>query len=416
MRSLAQAGGRAIRRMQSNSVIHVDPVEDHLKRKLRQHFRDLGFSKAEDGSLLLPGSEKEHVRQLHAAQRNDRVSGNLKFISECGEKLLSHFANGRQIDPSKIKLRLIRVPQRGVHAEIFRLASLTWSVPVSLGFGRRMRYLVWDDHHDKLVGIFALGDPVFNLNVRDKLIGWTATDRKDRLVSILDAYVLGAIPPYNMLLGGKAVACAIRSMDVFEDFAKTYGGSTGIISGKSKIAKLLAVTTSSSMGRSSIYNRLKLGKQTYFRSIGYTTGWGHFHINDHLFTEMRKFLRLRGHRYADEHSFGQGPNWRLRTIRAAIGELGLNQAVLKHGIRREVFYAPFGANAPEVMRTGEGSLDTSNLLTVAEIGDLARERWMVPRSKRRDEFRAWERQRILDLVHGSDRRTASDVADIAAAG
>jgi hypothetical protein len=200
MRSSAQAGDRAIRQMQSNSVIHVDPVEDHLKRKLRQHFRDLGFSKAEDGSLVLPGSEKEHVRRLHAAQRNDRVSGNLRFITENGDKLLSHFADGRKIDPSKIKLRLIRVQQRGVPAEIFRLASLTWSVPVSLGFGRRMRYLVWDDHHDKLVGIFALGDPVFNLSVRDKLIGWSATDRKERLVSILDAYVLGAVPPYNMLL------------------------------------------------------------------------------------------------------------------------------------------------------------------------------------------------------------------------
>jgi hypothetical protein len=219
-----------------------------------------------------------------------------------------------------------------------------------------------------------------------------------------------------MLLGGKAVACAIRSTDVFQDFAKTYGGSTGIISGKSKIAKLLAVTTSSSMGRSSIYNRLKLSDETYFRSIGYTTGWGHFHINDYLFTEMRKFLRLRGHRYADEHGYGQGPNWRLRTIRAAIGELGLNEAVLKHGIRREVFYAPFGANAAEIMRTGQGTLDTSNLLTVAQIGDLARERWMVPRAERRDEFRAWERQGILDLVHGSGRVTASDVTDIAAAG
>lgn len=401
--------------MQSNSVIHVDPVEDHLKRKLRQHFRELGFSKAEDGSLVLPGAEKEHVRRLHSAQRNDRVASNLKFINERGEKLLPHFADGKHLDPSKIKLRLIRVPQRGVHAEIFRLASLTWSVPVSLGFGRRMRYLVWDDHHDKLVGIFALGDPVFNLSVRDKLIGWTATDRKDRLVSILDAYVLGAVPPYNMLLGGKAVACVIRSTDVFEDFTKSYGGSTGIISGKSKIASLLAITTSSSMGRSSIYNRLKLADEMYFKSIGYTNGWGHFHINEYLFTEMRRFLRLRGHRYADEHSFGQGPNWRLRTIRTAIRELGLNEAVLKHGIRREVFYAPFGANAAEIMRTGHGELNTSNLLTVAQIGELARERWMVPRAERRDEFRAWERRGILDLVHGSGRRNASDVTDVAAA-
>jgi hypothetical protein len=112
-------------------------------------------------------------------------------------------------------------------------------VPVSAGFGRRLRYLVWDQGHDRLVGVIALGDPVFNLSVRDNLIGWNAHDRADRLVSILDAYVLGAVPPYNMLLGGKAVACLIRSREVFEDFKRTYGNTVGIISGRRKRAELL---------------------------------------------------------------------------------------------------------------------------------------------------------------------------------
>jgi hypothetical protein len=34
------------------------------------------------------------------------------------------------------------------------------------------------------------------------------------------------------------------------------------------------------MGRSSVYNRLKLSGIMYFKSIGYTGGWGHFHIPD----------------------------------------------------------------------------------------------------------------------------------------
>src|SRR5262249_41111946 len=69
--------------------------------------------------------------------------------------------------------------------------------------GRRLRYLVWDANNDKLIGIMALGDPVFNLKVRDELIGWDIKDRGKRLVNVLDAYVLGAVPPYNMLLGGQ---------------------------------------------------------------------------------------------------------------------------------------------------------------------------------------------------------------------
>jgi hypothetical protein len=79
-------------------------------------------------------------------------------------------------------------------SDLFRLAALTWSVPVSNGFGRRLRYLVWDNHNNKLIGIIAIGDPVFNLSVRDTLIDWDAKARGERLVNLMDAYVLGAGP------------------------------------------------------------------------------------------------------------------------------------------------------------------------------------------------------------------------------
>jgi Domain of unknown function (DUF4338) len=71
---------------------------------------------------------------------------------------------------------------------------------------------------DKLIGIIALTDPVFNLTVRDSLIGWSSKDRKQRLAFMLDAHVLGAVPPYNTLLGGKLVACLVRSTDVRDIF------------------------------------------------------------------------------------------------------------------------------------------------------------------------------------------------------
>jgi hypothetical protein len=144
--------------------------------------------------------------------------------------------NTYEIDPAKIKLCLVRIEAGSEDSDLFRLASLTWSVPVSAGYGRRLRYLVWDEHHGKLAGIIALGDPVFNLSVRDNLIGWNSDDRSKRLVNILDAYVLGAVPPYNMLLVGKAVACLVRSREVYDDFAAAYGGSVGLISGRRKRA------------------------------------------------------------------------------------------------------------------------------------------------------------------------------------
>jgi hypothetical protein len=98
--------------------------------------------------------------------------------------------------------------------------ELTWSVPVSNGFGRRLRYLVWDKQNEKLLGIIAIGDPIFNLSVRDNHIDWNVEDGGKRLVNMMDAYVFGALPPYNMLLGGKLVACLLRTRDIYDDFAE----------------------------------------------------------------------------------------------------------------------------------------------------------------------------------------------------
>jgi hypothetical protein len=274
---------------------------------------------------------------------------------------------------------------------------------VSNGFGRRLRYLVWDAHNEKLIGLIAIGDPVFNLSVRDNLIGWNVHERGARLVNIMDAYVLGALPPYSALLGGKMVACLVRSRDVYDDFARTYGGTVGIISGEEKKARLLAVTTASSMGRSSVYNRLKLNRISYFNSIGYTGGWGHFHIPDSLFLELREYLRSIGHRYADLHRFGQGPNWRLRTTRAALEALGFKDDLLRHGVQREVFICNLAANAAKILRTGKGRPDLSSLLSVREVAQLAVERWILPRSQRRPEFQSWTHDDLLQLL-GNHRR------------
>ena len=60
------------------------------------------------------------------------------------------------------------------------------------------------------------------------------------------------------------------------------------------------------MGRSSVYNRLKLDGVRYLEPIGYTRGWGHFHISDGLFLELRDYLRSIGHEYADRHRFRPG--------------------------------------------------------------------------------------------------------------
>ena len=395
--------------------ISISSREANLKRKLRRHLFALGFSRSEDGALQIEGGGKDVIRTLHSAQREERLRSNRDFISSKAEQLMECFASGADVDPDKISPVIQRVSAGTREGDLFRLASLTWSVPVSNGFGRRLRYLVWDEHNGKLMGLIAIGDPVFNLSARDRLIGWTSRDRSDRLVNIMDAYVLGSLPPYNQLLGGKLIACLLRSKDIYDDFARAYGKSTGIISGKEKKARLLAVTTSSSMGRSSVYNRLKLDGTQYLTSIGYTGGWGHFHIPDRLFVDLRDYLRDKDHTYADQHGFGQGPNWRLRTTKAALAALGFKNDMLRHGVQREVFMCQLASNATEILQSGKGRPDISSLNSVKEIAGLAMERWMVPRSVRRPEYQDWDRDDLVDLFGSQTRilRTKMNKAAVA---
>ena len=389
--------------MTNNNIISISSREASLRRKIRRHLRTLGFTKTIDGVLKINSDHKEVIRSLHRVQREERLKSNADFLSRRASALLPYFASGNQINPTSITPVLEKVIAQTKQAELFRLASLTWSVPVSRGYGRRLRYLVWDANNDKLIGLIAIGDPVLNLSVRDKLIGWNIHQRTARLVNIMDAYVLGALPPYNTLLAGKMVACLVRNREIFDEFNRIYGNTVGSISKQEKKARLLAVTTASSMGRSSVYNRLKLDDIQYFKSIGYTQGWGHFHIPDSLFLELRDYLRNEGHSYADLNQFGHGPNWRLRTTRAALRALGFKNNLLRHGVQREVFICNLASNANTILRTGKGQPEISELRNTQEIAERALERWILPRAQRCSDYRTWKNDEILHLLSVQQR-------------
>ena len=379
----------------NRKVVPALSIEAQLKRKVRSHLNQLGFVRDPDGLLSPPKTEKSTIRLLHSFQRSNKLRQNQEFINENHRSFAAVLADGSELNPEKIDLCLRPVAGRSKDANLFRMAGLTWSVPVSNGFGRRIRYLVWDRYHDRLAGVAALGDPVFNLSVRDNEIGWDVKGRAEHLCNLLDAYVLGALPPYNQLLCGKAIACMLRSKEVFDEFESRYGSKPGLISGKIKNPRLLAITTSSSMGRSSVYNRLSLKGNTYLRPIGYTKGWGHFHVPDDLFLELRKFLDEIGHPYVRQYEFGEGPNWRLRTIKAAFGALGIQQNLLHHGVRRQVFVGYFAKNAKAILNGNASTADISNLLCESEILDAAKERWIIPRSMRRTEYMSWKKESVL---------------------
>lgn len=382
-------------------VIKILTREALLKRKVRRHLQRVGFKRDEHGVLYLPVDSKDAIRAAHQLQRTERSAKQKDFLKAKFPKLSQYFATGAEIVPTTIRPRLERVISGSWQADLFKLASLTWSVPVSPGFGRRLRYLVWDDGHERLMGILAIGDPVFNLRARDEYIGWTGEQRGTQLVHTMDAYVLGAVPPYNQLLGGKVVAALLRTREIYNDFLTVYGARKGVISGKVNQARLAAITTTSSMGRSSVYNRVKLNGRHYLKPIGYSSGYGHFHIPDKLFQDLRDYLRWKKHRYTDGHEFGNGPNWRMRVTRTALEMIGMRSNLMMHGIRREVFICEMASNTIAFLKGEEAELDITSLKSVEEVAALACERWLVPRAVREISYSQWTKADLVALVSKS---------------
>jgi len=382
----------------SAKIITLRSRESNLKRKLRAHLKQLGFHKAPDGTLLPPALDKASYRSIHAHQRTEKLTVQKHWISANSGKLMRYFASGTEVEVRGIRPRIEQAPGDTWQADLFRFASFSWRIPISVGYGRRLRFLVWDDNIGKLIGLLALGDAVFNLRARDELIGWDHKRRAEALVNLMDAYVLGAVPPYNTLLGGKLIASLARTSNVVHAFDAKYRDAVGVISKKQKVARLAAITTTSALGRSSIYNRLKLGGRLLFEPIGYTSGWGHFHISDALFGELRDYLKHVGDRYASAFKFGQGPNWRLRLIRRALDLLGMNPDLIRHGFAREVFFCSIATNAIAFLRGDHKRVHYTDLPNVKSASNLALERWVIPRAERVPEYVAWRSEQFLQDI------------------
>lgn len=382
----------------------VEKLEKSIKRRFRRHVQALGYSNNGKDRIIPPSDEKLMLRALQNKKRVEHLKEEKEFIRRSYPDLKDYFASGTEIDVGSIS-PILRVVEGGTEfSRLFRLACLTWGVPVSAGYGRRLRFVVIDKSNHKLVGLIGLADPVFNLSARDSAIGWTYQDRKARLVNAMNAYVLGALPPYNMLLGGKLVSALVRTREVKNAFSGKYRHAKGIISGVEKKPSLVMVTTTSSLGRSAIYDRVRLRHDhenytQYFSSVGFTSGWGHFHVPNSLFVDMRKYLELKDHPYANGYKYGNGSNWRLRVAQAALRLVGLNTDLMNHGVKREVFVCRLAANADSVLKGETKRPLYSDLLSAKEVGNLASERWIIPRSNARREYLSWRSEDILKLLN-----------------
>lgn len=348
-----------------------------------------------NGDELIPPKkvDKATIRRLHQAAVDHRIERAERYTRRMEDDFLSHIANGDEIDPTAIEPQLVQVRRNSDEELLFRYVSLHWSIPVSSGYGRRLRYLVLDRHNGKLIGAFGLGDPVINLGVRDSWIGWNKAQRESQLHNVMEAFLIGAVPPYSHLLCGKLVASLIASNEVRRAFARKYGGqdARSRIRNRHLDGRLVLVTTLSALGRSSIYNRLRHDGQTLYQPLGFTQGYGDFHFSNGLYSAISDHAKKWCSPTARKAEWGEGFRNRREVIKKTLVDLQLPTEWVHHGIRREVFAVPLARRAREYLR-GEVRNPHWFDRPAAELFESFRVRWLIPRAGRREDFKTYHRE------------------------
>jgi hypothetical protein len=355
--------------------------KEELKKLIVASLKEQGFVVEDDRIKLPPGIEKSKIRGLHELSvRHKRDSANIN-LKKKEEKLIRYIASGSEINPEKIKPCLVQVVSGSIEELLFRYASLHWSIPVSSGYGRRLRFLVMDSYHEKLIGLIGLGDPIYSLKARDAWIGWGSEEKKQKLSHVMDAFVLGAIPPYSYLLCGKLVAMLATSNEVREAFRIKYGKKHSLIQKKIHDGRLAMITTTSALGRSSMYNRLKYGDRLLYQKVGYTKGFGEFHFSNGLYNEIYEFVKKTCKPTAKHDLWGNGFRNRREIIGKCLKTLGLSSDWLNHGVQREIYVVPLAVNTRKFLQ-GYDKILIEMDQSVEDLFAYFRERWLLPRAKR----------------------------------
>ena len=341
---------------------------------------------------------KDLCRSLHAPAVELVRRRSHAWVRCAYPKYERFFANGSDVRPARIAPVLAPVEEPW-QVDLFRLARLTWSLPFTKGFGRRLKFLILDGANGKLMGLLGLQSPPLDLPARDRLFAYPHEGKVERVNQTMDIYTLGAVPPYGRLLGGKLVALAAASDEVRGCYRLKYHNRLTQMDQVRLPSHLIALTSTSAFGRSSLYNRLKCRERWIARSIGFTEGYGSFHLA-RLYPLMRQLLEAKG--ISTRGGFGAGPKIVWQTCARALDQLDLPRHLLKHGIRREVFLFPLIQNLDAYM-AGETNVPCYFHQPFEELAAWWKERWLLPRAERVDGWHQWDHRQVGQLLQAEGR-------------
>ena len=324
--------------------------------------------------------EKDAVKRAMAFSKNVTIDRDALWIKKHLDLAKDNLANGREVLSSPILPRM-EVCESDEQHNLFRILRYHWSSPPSDYIGRRIRLLIRDDglKTRPIIGIAALGSSIIHIPERDKWIGWNTQTRSQQIIYMMDAYVVGALPPYNHLLGGKLISYLLASNEIRRFYKTKYIDRTTVIKGRNASELVLIMTTSLYGRHSSQYNRISYNNSLLYLPIGMTAGYGSLHISNDTFAFLRELVEANGHHVSNR--FGKGPNWRMRVIRTACEILKLNSdVILRHSFQKGLFALPLAENYREFLN-GNSSEPVYRNLPLCDLVSYWQGRWHVMRSK-----------------------------------
>jgi hypothetical protein len=365
----------------------------YFERKLRQEIiqvlKDQGFKI--NPHVRPKGYSKTTYRRIQQKSKREQLSLHKRFLADSIKKVKNYCRDGKEIIPEKISLELKQVQAGSFEEVLFKWWNLIWwSIPYQRSYGRQMRFLLWDKFHDVPFGLICLQSPVLKMSVRDNSLGIPKDELDIWVNKSMNAQRVGALPPYNELLGGKMVALTLTANEIRKAYKKKYKNYISIIEGRKLKPELLFITTTSAFGRSSLYNRLRYNAETVAQALGFTQGSGSFHISQELYEKLLVFLTNKG--VDVSRSFGHGPSRKLKLISLGFKYLGLPKFEY-HGIKREFYLFPLVKNLREVIQKKRRPIWVDHPFD--ELVDYWKERWALPRAERIPRWKDFKRDRFF---------------------
>lgn len=345
-----------------------------LRSKIIQSLHEQGFVATEKG-LKLKDEDKETYRKVQQKSRLEQISLNKKFLLSNMKYIEYYCRSGKEINPENISLELREILPDTLEHIIYQWWNLIWwNMPHQNPIGRLIRFMLWDKTHNAPFGLIALQSPVLQMAVRDKWLGIPNGTLKIWVNKSMSAHRLGALPPYNDLLGGKMAAISLTCNEIREMYKKKYNND------------LLFITTTSAFGKSSIYNRLKYNNDIVAESLGYTKGFGTFHIPNDIYKEIRDLLKILG--LGKTHHRSK----KLRILETGFKCLGLHKYTL-HNVKREFFIFHLTKNIKDVIQNNHHPIYIDR--PFIDIVNFWKTRWCIPRAQRNNKWLEFDKDIFL---------------------